>query len=77
MPFQSAVKIFFACILISQLFACEYNIQPPNPVSKRFHDKFGFKELDTQWVANGTKKVTLQAAEVQRITQINSRDLVL
>ena len=43
---------------------CEYNIQPPNPASKRFHDKFGFKELDTQWVANGAKKVTLQAAEV-------------
>ena len=43
---------------------CEYNIQPPNPASKNFHDKFGFKELDTQWVANGTKKVTLQAAQV-------------
>ena len=43
---------------------CEYNIQPPNPASKKFHDKFGFKELNTQWVANGTKKVTLQAADV-------------
>jgi len=42
---------------------CEYNIQPPNPASQRFHDKFGFKELDTQWVADGTKKVSLQAAE--------------
>ncbi len=42
---------------------CEYNIQPPNPASKRFHDKFGFKELDTQWVAHGTKRVSLQAAE--------------
>lgn len=30
--------------------------------SQRFHDKFGFKELDTQWVANGTKKVSLRAA---------------
>jgi predicted GNAT superfamily acetyltransferase len=43
---------------------CEYNIEPPNPASKSFHDKFGFKELDTQWVANGAKKVTLQAAEI-------------
>jgi predicted GNAT superfamily acetyltransferase len=41
---------------------CEYNIIPPNPASKAFHDKFGFKELDTQWVANGTKCVSLQAA---------------
>ena len=30
---------------------CEYNIQPPNPASQRFHDKFGFKELGQQWVA--------------------------
>jgi predicted GNAT superfamily acetyltransferase len=42
---------------------CEYNVDPPNPVSRRFHDKFGFKELGTQWVANGTKQVSLQAAE--------------
>ncbi len=42
---------------------CEYNLQPPNPASQRFHDKFGFVELDTQWVANGTKKVSLQAAK--------------
>ena len=43
---------------------CEYNIQPPNPASQRFHDKFGFKELGQQWVALGTKRVSLQAAEV-------------
>jgi predicted GNAT superfamily acetyltransferase len=42
---------------------CEYNVQPPNLASKRFHDRFGFEELDTQWVANGTKKVSLQAAK--------------
>ncbi len=42
---------------------CEYNVQPPNQASQRFHDKFGFKELGTQWVANGTKKVSLQAAK--------------
>ena len=41
---------------------CEYNIEPPNLASKAFHDKFGFKELDTQWVAGGTKQVSLQAA---------------
>lgn len=41
---------------------CEYNIVPPNEPSRRFHDKFGFKEQGTQWVAKGTKQVSLQAA---------------
>ena len=41
---------------------CEYNIQPPNPASRAFHDRFGFRELGTQWVGNGTKQVSLQAA---------------
>jgi predicted GNAT superfamily acetyltransferase len=43
--------------------ACEYNIVPPNEPSRLFHDKFGFKEQGTQWVANGTKRVSLQVAE--------------
>ena len=43
---------------------CEYNIQPPNPASRAFHAKFGFKALGTQWVAGGTKQVSLQAAEI-------------
>ena len=47
-----------------QNVTCEYNIQPPNPVSKSFHDKFGFRQIDTQWVANGSKQVSLQVAEV-------------
>jgi len=42
---------------------CEYNITPPNEPSRLFHEKFGFKERGTQWVANGTKRVSLQAAE--------------
>ena len=43
---------------------CEYNIEPPNPASQTFHDKFGFRELGTHWVANGTKRVSLQAATI-------------
>jgi hypothetical protein len=43
---------------------CEYNVQPPNPASQRFHDKYGFRELGRQWVAHGTKLVSLQATEV-------------
>ena len=42
---------------------CEYNIDPPNPASQRFHDTFGFKELGRQRVAHGTKLVSLQVAE--------------
>jgi uncharacterized protein len=45
------------------LVTCEYNLVPPNEPSRLFHDKFGFKEQGTQWVANGTKRVSLQATE--------------
>jgi predicted GNAT superfamily acetyltransferase len=41
---------------------CEYNIDPPNPASRAFHDKFGFRQVGTQWVAGGTKQVSLQVA---------------
>ncbi len=47
-----------------QTITCEYNIDPPNPASRAFHDRFGFRELGTQWVAGGTKQVSLQAAEI-------------
>ena len=42
---------------------CEYNIVPPNPASRSFHNKFGFRELGTQWLARGTKQVSLQVAQ--------------
>jgi len=45
------------------LVTCEYNIVPPNEPSRLFHDKFGFREQGTQWVADGTKRVSLQVAE--------------
>jgi uncharacterized protein len=43
---------------------CEYNLIPPNEPSRKFHDKFGFKEVGKQWLANNTKKVSLQAVEI-------------
>ena len=46
------------------IIACEYNLEPPNPASRRFHDRFGFREVGRQHVANGTKLVSLQIAEV-------------
>jgi predicted GNAT superfamily acetyltransferase len=45
------------------LITCEYNLVPANEPSRLFHDKFGFKEQGTQWVANATKLVSLQVAE--------------
>jgi len=48
------------------LVTCEYNIVPANEPSRQFHAKFGFREQGTQWVADGTKLVSLQAAEVRQ-----------
>ncbi|MDP3761026.1 MAG: GNAT family N-acetyltransferase [Ramlibacter sp.] len=41
---------------------CEFDIQPPNPVSARFHGKFGFTEVGRQDVAYAAKAVSLQEA---------------
>jgi len=43
---------------------CEYNLEPPNPASRAFHDRFGFRELGQQRVAGGAKLVSLQVAQV-------------
>jgi predicted GNAT superfamily acetyltransferase len=37
--------------------ACEVDIQPPNPVSLRFHHGWGFQEIGSQWTPDGKKKV--------------------
>ena len=44
------------------VLTCEYNIEPPNDASRRFHDKFGFREIGRQWLDGGAKRVSLQAA---------------
>lgn len=41
---------------------CEYDLDPPNPVSAAFHARFGFVEVGRQ-VANG-KQVSMQAARI-------------
>ena len=41
---------------------CEFDINPPNEVSRRFHARYGFREVGTQWVAGGKKQVSLQEA---------------
>ena len=46
------------------VIACEYNIVPPNEPSRLFHNKFGFLEIGSQWLGNGSKRVSLQVVEV-------------
>jgi predicted GNAT superfamily acetyltransferase len=41
---------------------CEFDIDPPNEASRRFHARYGFREVGTQWVAGGKKQVSLQEA---------------
>ncbi len=46
------------------IVACEYNLEPPNPASKAFHDRFGFREVGQQHVADGSKRVSLQITSI-------------
>jgi predicted GNAT superfamily acetyltransferase len=39
---------------------CEFDTDPPNEASRRFHARFGFIEIGAQLVAGGTKGVSLQ-----------------
>ena len=43
---------------------CEFDIDPPNEVSRRLHRKFGFREVGTQSVAAGAKRVSLQSVRL-------------
>jgi len=41
--------------------ACEFDIDPPNEASNRFHQRYGFKEIGRQFTGNGGKQVSLQS----------------
>jgi uncharacterized protein len=45
---------------------CEFDIEPPNPVSLQFHSRFGFREVGQQRVAGGAKAVSLQAVQLEQ-----------
>ena len=47
-----------------ECLACEFDIDPPNPGSAKFHDRYGFSEAGKQLVADGKKTVSLQIAQV-------------
>lgn len=42
----------------------EIDVVPENPVSLKFHDLYGFKEVGRQEVYNGAKVVSLRVAEI-------------
>ncbi len=46
------------------LVTAEIDIEPPNPVSLKFHEKFGFQEVGRQEVGGGKKVVSLQVAKL-------------
>jgi len=43
---------------------CEFDIEPPNAASARFHARSGFEELGTQELYGGKKRVSLQAKAI-------------
>ncbi len=51
------------------LITCEYDIDPPNLSSARFHTKFGFREVGRQSAGNGKKQVSLQVAETKALVR--------
>ncbi len=61
----------FASLLYQDLFSfalqnatprvlCEYNLRPPNPISRDFHASHGFVEVGQQDTEAGSKRVSLQ-----------------
>jgi len=40
--------------------SCEFDTDPPNGASRRFHQRRGFREVGSQRVAGGKKAVSLQ-----------------
>ena len=55
----------FAAASAASLVTCEFDVDPPNLASERFHARFGFREVGRQWVADGRKQVSLQVAPVE------------
>jgi predicted GNAT superfamily acetyltransferase len=43
---------------------CEFDVEPPNPASERFHARLGFREVGRQSIHGGRKTVSLQALDV-------------
>lgn len=49
------------------LLACEVNLQPPNPGSIRFHQRFGFFQVGIQNTEGGKKTVSLMIKNIAEL----------
>ncbi len=47
-----------------ELIACEFNIKPPNPTSKKFHESLSYENVGYQLTENETKKVSLMIKKI-------------
>jgi len=47
-----------------ELIACEFNIEPPNPISKKFHESLNYENVGYQFTENETKKVSLMIKRI-------------
>ena len=54
----------FAAAAGAPWLTCEFDIDPPNPASQRFHERMGFHEVGTQSIGGGRKRVSLQAKAI-------------
>ena len=54
----------FAAATNAARLTAEFDIEPPNPVSAAFHQRYGFREVGMQWLGGGKKQVSLQAREL-------------
>jgi len=43
---------------------CEFDIEPPNEASRKFHARYGFVEVGVQALDGGRKQVSLQACPI-------------
>lgn len=57
-----------ACALASHhavpFITCEFDIEPPNPASQRFHARLGFREVGQRQLDGGGKTVSMQALDL-------------
>jgi predicted GNAT superfamily acetyltransferase len=56
--------IAFAARTRAPRLTCEYDLDPPNPVSEKFHARFGFREVARQRAGASNKQVSLQMREI-------------
>lgn len=55
--------VFAAGVGLKKL-VCEYNIQPMNEVSMKFHQRYGFAEVGQLGSDNNSKRVSMQSYEL-------------